>query len=188
MRATSILAVILLSSVVVFGQTNKGGISGTVADANGAAVPGATVTVTNLGTNQAVTVTTSDSGAYSVTGLDPVTYSITVEVTGFKKTIVQSVKVDTATTVTANVKLEVGAISEAISVVADPPLLNTETGTTTSTITERQIQDIPLNNRSVLDLAVTAPNVSGDAGSEDPGVTSDQPVPGFNLSLNGGRP
>jgi hypothetical protein len=46
---------------------------------------------------------------------------------------------------------------------------------------------VPLNNRSVLDLALTAPNVSGDAGSEDPGVGADQPVPGFNLSINGGR-
>src|SRR6185503_20396031 len=52
----------------------------------------------------------------------------------------------------------------------------------------RQLQDVPLNNRSVLDLALTIPNVTGDAGSEDPDVTSGQPVPGFNLSLNGGRP
>src|SRR5207253_4913056 len=66
--------------------------------------------------------------------------------------------------------------------------LNTETGTIGQTITQRQMQDLPLVNRSVLDLALTAPNVTGVAGSEDPGVTSGFPVPGFNLSLNGGRP
>ena len=66
-------------------------------------------------------------------------------------------------------------------------IINTETGTTSATIGERQLRDLPLNNRSVLDLAVTAPNVTGDAGSEDPEVTSGQPVPGFNLNLNGGR-
>src|SRR6266849_3662240 len=130
MTLIRILAVIVVCTVAVLGQTNKGGISGTVTDQNGALVPGATVTITNLGTNQSQTVT----------------------------------------------------------ITSDPQLINTESGTTTHTITERQIQDIPLNNRSVLDLAVTAPNVSGDAGSEDPEVTSGQPVPGYNLSLNGGRP
>src|SRR5437763_5526114 len=187
MRVINVLAVILLSSVVIFGQTNKGGISGTVSDANGAAVPGATVTVTNLGTNQSSTATTSESGSFSVASLDPGTYSTPVEAPNFKKAVVQKIKVDTASTAAVNIKLEAGAINEAVSITSETSLLNTETGTTTTTVTERQIQDIPLNNRSVLDLAVTAPNVTGDVGSEDAGVTSDQAVPGFNLNVNGGR-
>src|SRR5581483_1266892 len=81
-----------------------------------------------------------------------------------------------------------GVVANEVTVTAEAPLINAEKGTISQTITERQIQDVPLNNRSVLDLAVTIPNVSGDAGSEDPEVTSGQPVPGFNLSLNGGRP
>lgn len=149
MRAWRSLALILICTIAALGQTNKGGISGTVLDANGAAIPGAKVVITNLGTNQAVTLVTSDDGAYSAASLDPVTYSITVETTGFKRAFVESVKVDTATTVTANVTLEPGTVEEQITVTADTPLLNTESGTTTSTITERQIQDIPLNNRSV---------------------------------------
>ena len=187
MRPIQTLAFVFLCAVVALGQTNKGGINGTVMDTNGAAVPGATVTVTNLGTSQSTTATTSDSGAFSVTSLDPVTYSVTVEAQGFKKTVVQSVKVDTASIAAVNVTLEAGTINEAVSVVSETSLLNTETGTTTTTVSERQIQDIPLNNRSVLDLAVTAPNVTGDVGSEDPDVTSGQPVPGFNLNVNGGR-
>jgi hypothetical protein len=188
MRPIRVLAAVLLFSAAAFAQTNRGGIAGTVLDQNGAAIPGATVTVTNVGTGQKQTLTTSEDGAFSVQSLDPVVYSITVAAQGFKTATVQSLKVDTATTATANVIMEAGAVGEQITVVADAPLLNTESGTTTSTITERQIQDIPLANRSVLDLAVTAPNISGDAGSEDPGVDSDQPVPGFNLSANGGRP
>ena len=188
MRSISVFALLFVCAIAAVGQTNKGAISGTVFDANGAAVPGATVTVTNLGTNQVTTVTTSDAGAFSVTSLDPVNYSVTVEAPGFKRALVENVKVDTATTASVNVLLETGSVEEQITVTADSPLLNTEGGTTTSTITERQLQDIPLNNRSVLDLALTAPNVTGDAGSEDPEVTSGQPVPGFNLSLNGGRP
>jgi hypothetical protein len=187
MRTMMFIAAIMLCALTVVAQTNKGGISGTVIDQNGAAIPGAAVTITNAGTGQKQTLTTSESGAFSATSLDPVTYSLTVEAKGFKTATVQSLKVDTAATATANILMEPGAVGEQVTVVADAPLLNTESGTTTSTITERQIRDIPLNNRSVLDLAVTAPNVSGDAGSEDPGTGSDQPVPGFNLNVNGGR-
>src|SRR3989442_12456124 len=187
MRVMRILGLFLLCAVAVSAQTNKGGISGTVMDANGAAVPGASVTITNLGTNQSQKVTTSDTGSFQVSSLDPVTYTIVVEMAGFKKALLETVKVETATTVTVNVTLEAGKVDESITITADVPLLNTESGTTSQTITERQIQDIPLNNRSVLDLALTAPNVTGDAGSEDASVSGDQPVPGFNLNLNGGR-
>src|SRR5205085_7755715 len=187
MRPMQIIAVVLLLAVAAAGQTNKGGIAGTVLDQDGAAIPGATVTVTNAGTGQKQTVTTSDDGAFQVQSLDPVVYSITVEAQGFKTATVQSLKVDTATTASANILMEPGAVGDQVTVVADTPLINTESGTATTTVSQRQIQDIPLNNRSVLDLALTAPNVTGDVGSEDPGVGGDQPVPGFNLNVNGGR-
>ena len=187
MRHMLTLVIVLLCSIAVCGQTNKGGISGTVTDPNGAVVPGATVTITNIGTGQKVTVTTSDAGSFSVQSLDPVTYTVVVEAKGFKKALLDKVKVDTAVTAAANLVLETGSVSEQVVITADTALINTETGTTSTTITTRQLQDVPLNNRSVLDLALTAPNVTGDAGSEDPGVSADQPVPGFNLSLNGGR-
>jgi hypothetical protein len=183
-----ILALILVCATVLVGQTNKGGISGSVLDQNGAAVPGATVTVTNTGTNQSVKVTTSENGAFSVSSLDPVGYRIVVEMAGFKKAIIESVKVDTASIASANITLETGAVAESVTITGDSALLNTESGVTAQTITERQIQDLPLSNRSVLDLTVTMPNVTGDAGSEDVDANSTQPVPGFNLSVNGGRP
>jgi hypothetical protein len=187
MRAFLIIAVILISVIGAVAQTNKGAISGAVVDPNGAAVPGATVTVTNLGTGQKLTVTTSDTGSFNIQSLDPVFYQVLVEAKGFKKAVLDKVKVDTAVTVPANITLETGSISEQVVVTAEASMINTESGTTSQTITTRQLQDVPLNNRSVLDLALTAPNVVGDAGSEDPGVSADQPVPGFNLSLNGGR-
>lgn len=188
MRPMQIIAVVLLLAVAAAGQTNKGGIAGTVLDQNGAAIPGATVTITNVGTGQKQTVTTSDDGAFQIQSLDPVAYTVSVEAQGFKTATIQSLKVDTSSTASANIVVEAGAVGEQVTVVADAAILNTESGTTSSTVTERQIREVPLANRSVLDLAVTAPNVSGDAGSEDPAVTSGQPVPGFNLSLNGGRP
>ncbi len=187
MRTIAIVAIILTSFIAVVAQTNKGAISGAVVDPNGAAVPGATVTITNIGTGQKQTVTTSESGSFTVQSLDPVTYNVLVEAKGFKKAVLDKVKVDTASTTPANVMLETGSISEQVVVTSEGSTINTESGTTSQTITTRQLQDVPLNNRSVLDLALTVPNVVGDAGSEDPGVSADQPVPGFNLSLNGGR-
>ena len=188
MRLTQTLIFVLLLSLAALGQTNKGSINGTVTDPSGAAIPGAKVTVTNAGTKQSVTLTTSDDGNFSASLLDPVVYTITVEAANFKKAVVSDIKVDTASTQAVNVILQAGSISETVTVQAETPLLNTETGTVGQTITERQLQDVPLSNRSVLDLAITTPNVTGDVGSEDPGVGSGVPVPGFNLSLNGGRP
>ncbi|HET6976417.1 MAG TPA: TonB-dependent receptor [Pyrinomonadaceae bacterium] len=187
MRLVKAVVFTVICSVAVFGQSNKGGISGTVFDPNGAVVPGASVVITDLGTQKTVTLTTSQSGTYAGSSLDPVTYSVRVEATGFKKAIIEKVKVDTATTATVNITLETGTVGETVTISSEAAVINTESATTTQTVNERQIRELPLNNRSVLDLAVTAPNVSGDAGSEDPGVTSDQPVPGFNLNINGGR-
>jgi hypothetical protein len=174
--------------LAVAGQTNKGGISGTVKDTSGGVIPGATVVITNIGTNASLEVVTSESGAYAAVSLDPVEYRVTVELSGFRRAVVDHVKVDTATTATVNVTLAPGGLESQVTVTGAAPLLNVGSGTVGQTITERQITDVPLNNRSVLDLAVTVPNVSGDAGSEDPTVTSGATVPGFNLSLNGGRP
>src|SRR4051812_15058246 len=188
MRPLLIFALAALCTLSVIGQTNKGSLSGTVSDANAGLVPGATVTLTNLGTNQSVTTTTSDSGAYSFNQLDPVNYRITVEAQGFKKGIVETIKIDTASAASANITLETGSVGEQVNITADSPLLNSETGAASQTITERQLQDVPLFNRSVLDLAATTPNVAGDTGSEDPAVTSGVPAPGYNLSINGGRP
>ncbi|HEU4767891.1 MAG TPA: carboxypeptidase regulatory-like domain-containing protein, partial [Pyrinomonadaceae bacterium] len=187
MRLVQAVVVVAICSLAIFAQSNQGGISGTVVDQNGAVVPGATVTITDVGTRKAITLTTSESGVFSIRTLEPVTYSVRVEANGFKQAIMERVKVDTATVSSVNITLETGTVSETVSVSSDATMINTEAGTTSQTISERQIRELPLNNRSVLDLAVTVANVSGDAGSEDPEVTSGQPVPGFNLNINGGR-
>lgn len=188
MRLARLVLVVVGLSIAIIGQTNRGAISGTVTDSNGAIVPGAKVTLTNIGTNQAKTVTATNEGTFSFNSLEPVEYSVLAEAANFKKAVVERVKVDTAQFVTVNIVLEVGNFTETVNIEADQALINTETGTTAQTISELQLRELPLNNRSVLDLAVTLPNVSGDAGSEDAEVTSGQPVPGYNLSLNGGRP
>src|SRR5215471_11834046 len=102
MKQIKILLAILSFAVVAAGQTNRGGISGTVTDSTGAVVARATVTITNLGTNQTTKVVTSDAGAFSATSLEPVAYRVTVEAPGFKRAVADNVKVDTANTSEVN--------------------------------------------------------------------------------------
>src|SRR5947209_19232641 len=97
------VAIALLSSAAVFGQTNRGAITGTIADQSQSVVPGATITITNAGTNEVRKLTSGSTGAYSALDLDPVTYNVQVEMKGFKKSVIENVKVDTATTTTVNV-------------------------------------------------------------------------------------
>src|SRR5579872_897270 len=183
-----LVAILILSALTVVAQTNRGSITGTVTDPSKAVVSGASVTVTNSGTNEKRHVTTSEIGTYAVVDLEPVVYTVEVELQGFKKAVISNVKVDTASNATVNVTLEPGSVDTKVTVSAEAAMIDTESQTASGTITEREVQDVPLVNRSVLDLALTLPNVSGDAGSESPGLNSTTPCPGCNLSIGGGRP
>ena len=183
-----LVAISFFLAAAVLAQTNRGSITGTVTDPSNAVVPGATITVTSLGTNQVRTATTSASGAFSVADLEPVEYRVEVSAQGFKKEVIDHVKVDTASIATVNIHLETGSVDTKVTVEASAVMVDTASGTLGGTVTERQIDDAPLLNRSVLDLALTLPNVGGDAGSEDPVITSSTPCPGCNLTVGGGRP
>src|SRR5207302_7836653 len=101
------VAMVAFAQTRIAAQTNKGAIGGTVTDDSGGVIPGATVTIVNLGTGETFHVTSSDRGTFSFPILDPVDYRITVELQGFKPALVKRVKVDTATTTSVNVRLEV---------------------------------------------------------------------------------
>jgi hypothetical protein len=133
-----LVVTLLLGAIALFAQTNRGGISGTVTDQTQAVLPGATVTITNLGTNEVRKVKTSQEGTFSAPDLEPVTYRVEVESQGFKKAVVENVKVDTASDSSVNVTLTAGSIDTQVTVTADAALVNTETGTASNTITERR--------------------------------------------------
>ena len=182
-----LLPAIALSVSFVHAQTNRGGISGNVADQSGGMIPNAAVTIVNVGTNETRRLTTSDKGSFMQENLDPVTYKIEVSAPGFKKAVLENVKVDTSTVVTANVTLEAGDVATEVTVTANAAVVNTESGTLGQTITSRMLNDTPLPTRSVLDLAITIGNVTGDVGTSDPQLTGGAPLPGYNLQANGGR-
>src|SRR4029079_19208513 len=106
----------MLSVSLVLGQSDRGTITGTVIDSTGAAVPGASVTVTNTATNaNSAAVTTSD-GVYSIPALQPGVYRVRVEKSGFKRSEIAQVTVAVGGTIAANVTMEVGQVSETVEI------------------------------------------------------------------------
>lgn len=182
------MAFLTLTAAPLSAQTNRGGIAGTIFDPLRSVVGNAKVQVTNVGTGQTTTVTSSAEGRYAVDLLEPVSYRITVEAKGFKTAVLENVKVDTSSISTANVTLEPGAIATTVTVSAEVETVNAESGVVSQTITQRQIENMPLTERSVLDLVQTVPNVSGDLVSETPGIGTGQISPGAGISVAGGRP
>ncbi|MGH9845751.1 MAG: carboxypeptidase regulatory-like domain-containing protein, partial [Blastocatellia bacterium] len=179
---------ILLFNATAMAQSNFGSLRGQITGAGGAAVPNATVKVTDAGTGAAVTVTTNAEGQYAAPSLRPVAYNVAVEARGFKRAVVSAVKVDTAQDVTLNVTLETGELSDSVNITSDAPLLQTESSAVTRTVDQRTINDIPLNGRNTLELALILPGAAGSAGSELTSANQTDVLPGRELIINGGRP
>lgn len=180
-------AFLIVFAATASAQSNFGSIRGVVRDASSAPVPGATVKITAIGTQRLITLTTSDSGVYVAAALEPVTYDVSAEAPGFRTTLVSAVKVDTAREVGLDIVLQVGSVSETVEVTAEAPLMQTVTGAVVNTVDQRTITEMPLNGRNTLALALVLPGATGSAGSEISELTTNEPLPGRELSINGGR-
>jgi len=148
-------------------QMTRGAISGTVRDASGAIVPGATVTVTHIDTNSTRSVVTDAQGFYRVPALEPGTYTVRTELSGFQTVENREVRLVTAGEVTLNVDMKVAGMGEAITVVgrADAIELNKTSPTVGTTIMARQVVELPLSaDRNINNLIATGPNVSRVTG------------------------
>ncbi len=178
---------LFLSSSAVIAQSNFGSIRGVVTDASGAAIPNAKVTITEEGTKVKVELTTAADGGYSAPSLRPVTFSVVAEAQGFQRFTVSGVKVDTSRISTVDMTLRPGDVATTVDVSGQAPLVQTYSGAVQQTVDQRTIVEMPLNGRNTLELAVTLPGVSGSAGTEMSEFTTNEPVPGRELSINGGR-
>jgi hypothetical protein len=141
-------------------QTNKGSIAGSVTDANGAAVVGATVTAKNTNTNAERSAKTSDDGNYEIPLLEPGIYNVTVTATNFKKALQEAVTLQTATKQTLNFALEAGDVNATVTVTVEPPLIQTESSDRGSTISGREVTELPLSGRNFTQLATLTPGVA----------------------------
>src|SRR5712671_5943138 len=112
---------------LLFAQVAAGEITGVVKDQAGAAVPGATVTVTNVGTNRQRVVVSSGDGVYTAPSLAPGEYRVDVELSGFKPVRREGLRVSTGEKVRIDFNLAVGSVSEQVNITADAPMLRAET-------------------------------------------------------------
>src|SRR5882724_2197531 len=142
-----------------FGQEFRGSISGRVTDATGAVVPGARVTVTNVGMNTSATVTSDEGGNYSVSYLSPGKHSVSVEARGFRKLLNEGIEVRVSDKLTLDLQLEVGAVQEAVSVTSGTPLLDAGTASAGQVIDRRRISELPLSDGNPFTLVRLAPGI-----------------------------
>jgi hypothetical protein len=180
------LAFLLLSATVsLHAQTTNGSIEGSVADPSGGAVAGASVTARNLDTGLTQTTTTTDAGLYSLPNLPPGRYSVTVEAPNLKKYSREGVTVTTGTAVALDIRMQLGAVSESITVSADASQLQATTSEIGATVSPTLVANLPLQVSGTIRNPVQFIElVPGFVGSVDnnPGSNSSD-----DFKVNGGQ-
>ena len=171
---------------IAHAQAVSGSITGLVTDTSGAVVAGARITITNQETSVPSQVSTTDTGYYSVPNLIPGTYSVVAEAKGFKLVRVQNVTVNLNSIVRVDCTLEVGNISETVTVSADAALLKTEKADVSGVIEGRTLNQLPVLNRNVSQMVALLPGaVRGGAAFIGENPSSD--TNGFVNGLGGGN-
>jgi hypothetical protein len=170
-------------------QAVTGTILGTVTDTSGAAVPGATVTLTNQGTGLMRTIVTDQAGEYTAPSLPTGKYKIVAELPGFKTATLSDIELTVDTKVRVNARLEVGTVAETVTVAAASPLVQVATSELGTTVQEEQIKTLPLNGRNFVNLTRTVPGVvRGIPGANIDGAGSLAWRASASFSANGQRP
>ncbi len=154
---------LLLTVVVVclpaLAQTSTGSINGVITDPSGAAIRGASVTLTDSGTQEARHAVTTSSGSYSFSFLPPAVYSVDVSAPGFDRYVQSAIKLDVASAISISPKLRIGSPTSTINVTDQAPLLETETSSIGYEIDQKTITDLPTDGRNVYGLATLVPGV-----------------------------
>jgi Carboxypeptidase regulatory-like domain/TonB dependent receptor len=171
-------------ATLVFAQGSyRAQLRGTVTDATGAVVANATVTITDAGTNISSTAHTDEKGGYFFTGLRPSTYSVKVEKPGFRMAERTGLVLAVDQESTLNVTIAPAGVNEKIEVTTTAPLLDTESSTLGTDVTNEYVKDLPLQNRSFFGLTFLSGGVTEVAGSG----TQDNYPAGTNFVSNGQR-
>jgi outer membrane receptor protein involved in Fe transport len=167
-HALCVLLVALVCAPLAHAQTSMGGVNGTVTDSQGGVLPGATVTLTNEATEIAAVRHTNENGYFVFVNVRPGAYVLTVELTGLKTTRVNGVSVGVNETVTRNVSLELGAMTEVVQVTGRSELLQTSSAELGQVIEERVIKELPLQGRNFTQLLLLTPGVNPVSTAQGP--------------------
>jgi hypothetical protein len=169
-------------------QAVTGTIIGTVADTTGAVLPGVSVTVKHTETGSTRTLTSDTNGEFTAASVPTGTYTVTGELSGFKSVSLSNVRVGVDSRVRADIKLEVGAMTESVEIVASTPLVQTSSSDLSTTVESEQIEALPLNGRNFVSLTRTVPGVlRGNPGSNIDGAGSLAWRASASFSANGQR-
>jgi len=171
-------------------QSDRGTIAGSVLDSSGAAVGGASITITGVDTGNVYKTVSTPEGVYRVADIQTGRYNITVEAPGFKVSQEQGVLVQISTTSALNITLQPGNVKEEVTVLADAPTLQTESSDIGTVVGTKQIEDLPLALNSTGQSFVRSPEtfVFLTPGTAGPGTNSDHPSAGiYESKLSGGQ-
>ena len=158
-RAAIALSLAVVFTVFASAQDTNGRIIGTVTDTQGAAIAGAKISVTNTGTNVLSDTVTNNEGYYQVLQLPVGSYTVTVEHAGFAKSVTAATPLDINQSLRIDIHLKPGSVMETVQVEAEAAQVETVNATLGATVTGATIQNLPLNGRNTLDLALTQPGV-----------------------------
>src|SRR3989441_826678 len=194
LKKLGLQVVVVLAGALVFSAnaqtTTVGTISGTVRDEKGAVVPRAEVSIQGEGTGISRTVSSDDNGFYLAPSLPAGLYTISTAPRGFKKTVASAVDLHVAENRTVNLDLQVGQVTETVTVSSDAAPVETRSGEISSLISEKQVTELPLNGRNYAQLALMVPGVSpvtqagagGAFGTQGTGLDSH-----VDMSVNGNQ-
>ena len=183
-RIWGLLLAIFLTVASLSAQVVTGAISGRVTDTTGAVIPGATVQAQNVETGLVRNAQSDAAGRYEARNLPAGSYAVTVQQAGFRTEVRSGITLSVGAEVALHVELSVGAVEEKVEVTGEAPAIETTTAALSGFINPSQMRDLPLNGRSIDQLALTAPGVvvqtnvaKGAFGGE-----------GLRLVINGARP
>jgi hypothetical protein len=155
----SLIVVLILFSVRLSAQTTSATVSGQITDPTGRVVPGTTVMLTNINTGVVSTATTNNEGVYTLPGLQPGVYRANVTKDGFKGIVKPDIELHVQDQISINFVLQVGSVSETVTVEGGAPLLNTTDGSVGTVVDRNFVENMPLNGRSFQDLILLSPGV-----------------------------
>src|SRR5260370_21604730 len=186
-QALFTFSVLSLFAINTLAQTPTGTVVGTIFDQNGAAIPSAHITISDVATGTARATASSPVGAYEFTTLRPSNYDITVEAPGFNKEVERNVKVAVGDVVRVDLKMQVGTTQEVVEVKAEATLIEPDKTSVSYGVDPNQIQSLPMLNRNFINLALITPGSLPQApGTQAGGVNVPRiRAPSNNFTLDG---
>ena len=179
----AMMSVVFSAAVFAQGGTTSS-IIGTVSDASGGVIPGASVVVKSAATGAEFTATTNEQGGFTIPAVNPGTYTVTVTLSGFKTVVLNDVVVNAATPASVRAKMEVGGLEETVTVNSASEIIQTQSAAVSTTLNTNQILKLPTGSRSALEFVTTLPGVNTPGGSRDSTING-LPQSAINITIDG---